>query len=64
MQLFSDDGSIKNQHKFRREYNLHENSYFRRVQLVVSIQERWRLIIKKIYENATNIIIHNPQISN
>ena len=39
-QLFSDNGSIKKWHESKREYNLHEISYFKWLQLVDSIPER------------------------
>ena len=45
--------------------NLTENttymrsSYFEWLQLVDSIPERWKIIIKQNYENATNLIIHD-----
>ena len=32
--------------KFRREYNLHQNSYFQWVQLIDSIPEKWKFIKK------------------
>ena len=46
-QLFSENGSIKSWHKFKREYDLHENSYFQWMHLVESIPEKWKFIIKK-----------------
>ena len=46
-QLFDNNGSIKKWHKFKREYNLHQNSYFHWVQLIDSITEKWKFIIKK-----------------
>ena len=60
--FFSDNDSIKKWHEFKREYNLHENSYFKWLQLVDSILERWKFIIKKNYENATNLIIHDHHL--
>ena len=45
--LFNNNGSIKKWHKFKREYNLHQNSYFQWVQLIDSIPEKWKFIIKK-----------------
>ena len=46
-QLFYNNGSIKKQHEFKREYDLYQNSYFLWVQLIDSIPEKWKLIIKK-----------------
>ena len=45
-----------------KEYNLHESSYFKWLQLVDSIPERWKVIIKENYENATNLIIHDHNL--
>ena len=39
-QLFSDNGSIKKWHEFKREYNLHEGSNFKWLQLLDSIPKR------------------------
>ena len=61
-QLFSGNGSIKKWHEFKREYNLHESSYFKWLQLVGSIPKRWKCIIKENYENATNLIIHDHHL--
>ena len=36
-----------------------KSSYFEWLQLVDSIPERWKIIIKQNYENATNLIIHD-----
>ena len=47
---------------FKREYNLHESSYFQWLQLIGSIPERWKFIIKENYENATNFIIHDNHL--
>ena len=33
--------------KFKREHNLNQNSYFQWVQLIDSIPEKWKFIIKK-----------------
>ena len=43
LQLFSDKGSIKKWNKFKREYNLRENSYSQMVLPINSIPERWKL---------------------
>ena len=53
---------LKNQHEFKREYNLRESSYFNRLQLVESVRERWIFIIKENYENATNFIIYDHRL--
>ena len=53
---------LKNLHKFKREYNLHESSYFKWLQLVESVRERWKFIIKENYENATDFIIHDHRL--
>ena len=53
-QLFSDNGSIKQWHEFKREQNLDENFYFQGLQLIDSIPQRWKIIIKENCENATN----------
>ena len=58
-QSFSDDGSSKKWHELEREYNLRESSYFKWLQLVDSIPERWKFIIRENYENATNLIIQD-----
>ena len=47
LQLFNDNDSIKKWHELKREYGLHENSYFQLVQLIDSIPEKWKFIIKK-----------------
>ena len=46
-QLFSNNGFIKKWQKFKREYNLHQNPYFQWVELIDSIPEKWKFIIKK-----------------
>ena len=62
LQLFSDNSSIKKWHEFKREYSLHESSCLKWLQLVDSIPERWKFIIKENYENATNLIIHDHHL--
>ena len=57
-QLFSDNGSIKQWHEFKREHNLHESFYFQWLQLIDSIPQRCKIIIKENYENVTNLITH------
>ena len=37
----------------KREYNLHENSYFQWLHLIDSISERWKEYYLKNYENTT-----------
>ena len=61
-QLFSDNESIKQWHEFKREHNLHESFYFQWLQLIDSIPQRWKVIIKENYENAINIIIHDHHL--
>ena len=46
-QLFNNNGSTKKWHDFKRDYNLHENSYFHWIHLIHSIPEKWKSIIKK-----------------
>ena len=46
-QLFNNNCSIKKCHEFKREYDLHQNSYFQWAQLIDSIPEKWKFIIKK-----------------
>ena len=61
-QLFSDNGSIKQWHEFKKEHNLHESFYFQWLQLVDSIPQRWKIIIKENYENVINLIIHDHHL--
>ena len=61
-QLFSDNESIKQWHECKREHNLHESFYFQWLQLIDSIPQRWKIIIKENYENAINIIIHDHHL--
>ena len=61
-QLFSDNGSIKQWHEFKREHNLHESVYFQWLQLVDSIPQRGKIIIKENYENATNLNIYDHHL--
>ena len=60
-QLFNNNGSIKRWHKFKGEYNLHQN-YSQWVQLIDSIPEKWKFIIKKINEVAANLITHDHHL--
>ena len=39
-QLFSNNGSIEKWHKFKREYDLHQNYYFQWVQLIESYSRK------------------------
>ena len=61
-QLFSGNGSIKQLHEFKTKYNRHESFYFQCLQLIDSIPQRWKIIIKENYENATNLIIHDHHL--
>ena len=61
-QLFSDLGSIKQWHEFKKEHSLHESFYFQWLQLIDSVLQRWKIIIKENYENATNLIIHDHHL--
>ena len=54
---------LKKWHEFKTECNINGSSYFNWVQLVDSISERWKFIIKENYENATNLIIHDHQLN-
>ena len=58
-QHFSDDGSIKHCNQFMRERNLHESFCFQWLPIIDSIPQRWKVIIKENYGNATNLIIHD-----
>ena len=53
--------SLEKWHEFKREY-LHGSSYFKWLQSVDSIPERWKFVIKENYENATNLIIHEHHL--
>ena len=61
-QFLNDNGSIKQWHEFRAKYNLHENSYFQWLQLIDSITEKHKFIIKKDYEKATILITHDHHL--
>ena len=61
-QLFSDNGSIKQRHGFKRDYNLHESSCFQWLQLIDSIPERSKFIIKENFKNAATLIIHDHHL--
>ena len=61
-QLFSDNGSIKKWHEFKREHSLHESFYFQWLQLINSIGQRWKVINKEIFESASNVIIHDHRL--
>ena len=62
LKLFSDNSSIKKCHEFKTEYNLHESSYLKCLQLIDSIPERWKFNIKENYQNTTNLIIHGHHL--
>ena len=51
------DFTFKQWHDFKREYNLHESSYFS-----ISIPEWWKFIIEENFENATNLIINDHHL--
>ena len=61
-QHFSDNGSIKKWHEFKREHNLHESFCFQWLQLIDSIRQRWKTIIKENHGNAANLIIHDHHL--
>ena len=61
-QLFNNNGSIKKWHKSKKEYDLHEHSYFQWVQLVDSIPEKWKFIVTKNNEIADNLITHDHHL--
>ena len=42
--------------------NWHESFYFQWLQLIDSIPQRWKIIIKENYENAINLIIHDHHL--
>ena len=54
--IFNNNGCIKKWHKFKREYNLNQNSYFQWLQIIDSIPKKWKFIIKKSNEVAANFI--------
>ena len=45
-----------------KTFNLHENSYLKWLQLVDSIPERWKFIIRENCENASNLIIDDHHL--
>ena len=57
-QLSNNNLSIKKWHKFKTEYDLHQKCYFQWVQLIDHIPEKWKFIIKKYNEVASNLITH------
>ena len=61
-QLLSDNDSILKITWFKREYNVHESSYFQRQQLIDFILEKWKFSAKKNYENTSNLIIHDHHL--
>ena len=60
--LFDNNGSIKEWHEFKREYDLHENSHFQWAQLIDPIPEKWKLIIKQNNKIAANVITHDHHL--
>ena len=61
-QHFSDNGSIKKWHGFKREHNLHESFCFQWLQLIDSIRQRWKTIIKENHGNTANLIIQDHHL--
>ena len=61
-QLFNENGSVKQWHEFKREHNLYESFYFQRLQLIDSISQRWKIIMKETYENDANLISHEDYL--
>ena len=61
-QLFNNIDSIKKWHKFKGEYNLHQNSYFQWVQLTALFQKNGNLSLKKNNEVAANLITHDHHL--
>ena len=45
----------KKWHKFKREYNLYQNSYFQWVELIDSIPGKRKFIIKKIKKKTMKL---------
>ena len=61
-QLFDTNGSIKAWHFLKQQYHLNNSSYFQWLQLINSIPEKWKLIIKQSSSNAKNLIIHGNHL--
>ena len=61
-QLFSDNGSIKQWHEFKREHNLHESFYFQWLQSIDSIPQRWNIIIKETTEMLSILSFHDHHL--
>ena len=59
-QLFNNNGLIKKWQEYKEEYN--QNSYFQWVQLIDSIPEKWKFIIKKDDEIAANLTTHDHHL--
>ena len=62
LQLFSDNGSIKQRHECKKEYNLHQSFFYQWLQLIGSIPQGLKIIIKENNENATSLIIHEHHL--
>ena len=60
--LFDKNGTIKAWHLLKQEYHLNNNSYFRWLQLINSIPEKWKLTIKQSSSDAKNLIIHGHHL--
>ena len=41
---------------------LNESSHFQWLQLIDSILERWKFIIRENYKNAPNLVIHDDHL--
>ena len=42
---------------------LNESSHFQWLQLIDSILERWKFIIRENYKNAPNLVIHDDHLT-
>ena len=60
-QLFNNSGSIKKWHKFNREYDLHQNSYFQWVQLI-DCSRKMEIYHKTNNEVVANLITHDHHL--
>ena len=48
---------MKKWHEFKRDFDLHDNSYFQWVQPIDSVPEKWKK--NNNDENAANLIFHD-----
>ena len=60
-QLFKNNGSIKKWHEFKREYDLHQNSYFQWVQLI-DCSRKMEIYHKTNNEVVANLITHDHHL--